>query len=221
MDYEDYLNEEEQKLIDYADEFVVNKEEKIEDNKIEVKFNIGLDHYRKSIALNVKRVLMDTIKEEIRNQIKEYIKDNTDNVIKNTINQIIQEELKNIYENGTLKVNVKDGWNYELKEINFKEFVIDEIRKVVESGNISYNENGYSKSKSFANYINDNLVGYEIKNLLDKNIKDINKKVTENIKNTFNESTKELLSQQVFNILTANDTYKKLQNSILQLEKGE
>lgn len=221
MGYEDYLNDEEQKMIDYADEFVVNKEEKIKDNKIEVKFNIGLDHYKNSIALNIKRVLMDTIKDEIRQQIREYIKNETENIIQKTINQIIQEELKNIYENGTLKVNVKNGWNYELKEINFKEFVIDEIRKVVESGNISYSENGYSKSKSFTNYINDNMIGYEIKNLLDKNIKDINKKITENIKNTFNESTKELLSQQVFNILTANDTYKKLQNSILQLEKGE
>lgn len=57
-------------------------------------------------------------------------------------------------------------------------------------------------------------------NLIPK-LKEKDKQITDNIKNIFNESTKELLSQQVFNILTANDTYKKLQKSILQLEKGE
>lgn len=53
-----------------------------------------------------------------------------------------------------------------------------------------------------------------IKNDLDKFMDDIRKQVNKTMKEVFDTSTKNMLSSSVLSILTANETYRQIENNI-------
>lgn len=63
------------------------------------------------------------------------------------------------------------------------------------------------------------MIVQEIENFMD----DVRKEINKTMKDTFNNSTKSLLSNTVLNILSANDTYKQIENNIKCIadKKGE
>lgn len=115
-----------------------------------------------------------------------------------TVEQFIKQQLKERLESNTLKVRKTDSYSNDFEKVSFEEYIkkICNVDKEIE-----------------------NTFGKKLNKFMDDIRKDINK----TMKDTFDNSTKSLLSNAVLNILSANDTYRQIENNIKCIadKKGE
>jgi len=60
-------------------------------------------------------------------------------------------------------------------------------------------------------------VSPEIEKHIDKQMKKVKDEINSKVKSIFDDSTRKMLSENVLNILMANDTYKKIESNIANI----
>lgn len=175
----------------------------------------------------VKGTIETNIETVVKEQVEAVIKKTIENLAKDTINDAVSanfERFVNEYITTTMiKVGGNSYWNdEESKEYTVEQYIKRELKARLESNTLRVKKKGKTSSYSddfenvaFEEYINrqynfDDMIRKD----LDKFMDDIRKNVNKTMKDTFDNSTKSMLSNAVLSVLSANDTYRQIENNI-------
>jgi len=172
-----------------------------------------------AVVSEVNAHLISGLKAEINHnvlsEIKENIKDSIRGCLDNTIKQMIEELVE------TEKVTIGGGWDSEARELTYKEFIRDEIKKRVEKSEVSVKDNrGCNTSVSFKDYFVNHCVDDEVQMYVNKQVKEVKADISAKIRTLFESQTKSALSETVMQVLMASETYQGITNSIKRLSDG-
>lgn len=179
---------------------------------------------------NLEKLVSSTMEENIENVIKhevdKYVKKTVETNIKKSIEEVVSKNLTDFVDDYIKNTQIKIGggyWNETLEEtLTVEQFIKRQLKDQMESKTLRCKKEGRKSSYnddyenvSFESYINRtfdvaSLIQKELDSFMESTKKDINKK----IKNSFTSTTKDMLSESVFNVLMNNDTYKKIQDNI-------
>jgi hypothetical protein len=179
--------------------------------------------------------LENLVKETIENNIESVINEQINSIVKDTVNSLAKKTIEDTVsmnfqkfvdeyiKTTTIKIGGNSYWDdEEEKEYTVEQYIKKELKNRLESKKLRIYKSGRTSSYSsdfeevaFEEYINRTFnVDDIIKKDLDKFMDSIRKDINKTMKDTFDESTKNMLSSAVLSILTANDTYRQIENNI-------
>lgn len=177
-----------------------------------LQINFDVENFAKGIATAVKKTLKEEIIAELKKSILEDLKDD----IQKNISTMSEEIVREVYENEKI---ILGGWGEEKKEISIKQYLLNSIRDSFKDGKfITKRKDRWgdveTEEVSIQQYINSKInfsaIQKDIDREIDRTRKDINSKITD----IFDSSTRQMLSDNVLQVLMANETYQKIQNNI-------
>ena len=197
-------------------------------NIVEIKFNVSEEQLENKVLERLESDIEQRIVNKIANKYIEELgiklnelQEKSYSIICETITEKLKSYIESIYDNYMLKIPTSTNWNSEIKEIALKDYVLEQTRNKVENGVIY---KGSYETKTCTAYFNEliekNVISIA-KDIIEKETTKIKNEVNRNLKETFDTATKTMLSEQVFNMLMNNDTYKKMENGIKLLSKTE
>ncbi len=172
------------------------------------------------VKKNLEASIIEQIKKEVLDDLKEKVRLSTHEIIKDIIVEFMENE--------KIKIGGSSFWDDEpLKELSMLEYAKKCVGDSVAQGKFKvvtgYEQDRYSKSGyraktqefEFSDYIRSQLaIGNDIKEYIDKQVMEIKNNVNRDVKKAFDDSTKKMLSESVLNVLMANDTYKKIESNL-------
>lgn len=225
MSYEDYCEdyeptEEEMEEMDGME----NTEVRVKAEELEIKFNT--ENFAAGIISAVKVEVKKNLYEEIVAEIKKEILDDMKETIYNQANAIIKEIIDEYVNTEKIKIGGNSFWDNEpVQEYSMREYAKKCIADAIKEGEFRVvtstekERNGRIRARtekfSFDTYIRSELaIGNDIKDFIDKQIAEVRDTVNSGVKEMFDSSTKAMLSESVLKLLMANDTYKKIESNI-------
>lgn len=164
---------------------------------------------------NVEQAVKEAAKEEVRNKVNEVLKEKIEEIVNSSIESYINEYIK------TAKVQVGDSWKEEeIKEYTVEQYLKLKITDIFENKSFEIKKKdswgGYTKQKiSFQEYLDEKLiVDSDVKRRIDEMAKNIKSDVSTKIRSLFNDSMRNILAENMFEIIAASDNYKKISNSL-------
>ena len=188
-----------------------------------MKVTIDLENLEALVKETTEKNIEAVIKEQVNNAVNKAIdklaKDEINNAVSANFQRFVDEYIKNT----TIKVGGNSYWDDEKqKEYTVEQYIKKELKDRLESKTLKAKKKGRTSSYSddfeqvsFEEYINRSFNTDDlIKDNLDKFMDGIRKDINKTMKDTFDSSTKNMLSSAVLSILTANDTYRQIENQI-------
>lgn len=187
-----------------------------------MKVTLELDNLENIVQTTLEKNLENVVKE----QIADIVKKTADNLIKDTINTQVSKNFQRFVDEYIVTKKIKVGGSYwdnePEQEYTVEQYIKQQIKERLDSKQLKVKKKGRSGSYSddyenvtFEQYISRQFDFTEtIKKELDTFMNDIRKQVNTTMKETFDNSTKNMLSNAVLGILSANDTYRQIENNI-------
>lgn len=180
---------------------------------------IDMENLEAMIERNLNDHLEVIINEQVENCVKRKIEELARNVIAEKVTENFQKFVDVYISTTKIKVGGNSYWDDdEVKEFTVEQYIKYELKKRLESKKLRVKSNNrYSdyKEVSFEDYIKSQFNANDIiKTDLDSFLDGVRKQINQTVKDTFDKSTKDMLSNTVLSILTANDTYRKIENNI-------
>jgi len=177
-------------------------------------------NFASGIIQAVANSLRETLRDEIMNEIKKDILGDMKATISDNVNDITRELLVEIYEGEKIKIG--GGWGEEPKEYTIKQYIMESIKNSFSDGEVQVRvEDRYGAYKTkkvpFTEWVTSECVSPEIEKHIDKQMKKVKDEINSKVKSIFDDSTRKMLSENVLNILMANDTYKKIESNIANI----
>lgn len=207
----------------YYDEDYEPSEEEIEEmdseEMTEVEFdfknlqiNFDVENFAKGIATAVKKTLKKEIIAELKKSVLEDLKDD----IQKNISIMSEEIVREVYENEKV---ILGGWGEEKQEVSVKQYLLNRIRESFKDGKFITEKKDIwgdveTTEVSIEEYINGKINFSAIQKDIDREINSIRKDINSRIKDMFDSSTRQMLSDNVLQVLMANETYQKIQSNI-------
>lgn len=188
-----------------------------------MKVTIDLENLENLVETATEKNIENIIKEQIDSSVRKTIDNLAKKEITNTVSENFQRFVDEYISTTTIKVGGNNYWNdEEQKEYTVEQYIKKELKDRLESKRLKVKKKGRTSSYSddfeevsFEEYILRSFNPEElIKKDLDKFMDDIRKDINKTMKDTFDSSTKNMLSSAVLNILSANDTYRQIENNI-------
>ena len=187
-----------------------------------MKVTLELDNLENIVQTTLEKNLGNVVKE----QIADIVKKTADNLIKDTINTQVSKNFQHFVDEYITTKKIKVGGSYwdnePEQEYTVEQYIKQQLKEKLDSKKLKLKQmdsygrytNNYEEV-SFETYISRQFDPNEmIKKELDAFMDDIRKQVNTTMKETFDNSTKSMLSNAVLNILSANDTYRQIENNI-------
>ena len=187
-----------------------------------MKVTLELDNLENIVQTTLEKNLENVVKE----QIADIVKKTADNLMKDTINAQVSENFQHFVNEYITTKKIKVGGSYwdnePEQEYTVEQYIKQQLKEKLDSKKLkSKQKDSYGRytnnyeEVSFETYISRQFDPDEmIKKELDAFMDDIRKQVNTTMKETFDNSTKSMLSNAVLSILSANDTYKQIENNI-------
>lgn len=187
-----------------------------------MKVTLELDNLENIVQTTLEKNLENVVKE----QIADIVKKTADNLIKDTINTQVSKNFQRFVDDYIATKKIKVGGSYwdnePEQEYTVEQYIKQQLKEKLVSSQLKVKKKGRSGSYSddyesvtFEDYISRQFDPNEmIKKELDAFMDDIRKQVNTTMKETFDNSTKSMLSNAVLSILSANDTYRQIENNI-------
>lgn len=206
-DYEDYEPTEEE-----IEEMGAREDTDVDFDFKNLQIKFDVENFAKGIAHEVRR----TLKKEIISELKKEVLDGLKDDIRNNIATISEEIVREVYENEKV---IPGGWGEEKQEISIKQYLLNSIRDSFKDGKFITKEKdkwGDVKTKeiSIEEYIDSKIQFSSIEKYIDDEVDKIRRDINSRIKDMFDSSTKQMLSDNVLQVLMANETYRKIQDNI-------
>lgn len=188
-----------------------------------MKVTIDLENLENLVETVTEKNIENIIKEQIDSSVRKTIDNLAKKEIANTVSENFQRFVDEYINTTTIKVGGNNYWDdEEQKEYTVEQYIKKELKDRLESKRLKVKKKGGTSSYSddfeevsFEEYILRSFNPEElIKKDLDKFMDDIRKDINKTMKDTFDSSTKNMLSSAVLNILSANDTYRQIENNI-------
>lgn len=187
-----------------------------------MKVTLELDNLENIVQTTLEKNLENVVKE----QIADIVKKTADNLIKDIINTQVSENFQHFVDEYITTKKIKVGGSYwdnePEQEYTVEQYIKQQLKEKLDSKKLKLKQmdsygrytNNYEEV-SFETYISRQFDPNEmIKKELDAFMDDIRKQVNTTMKETFDNSTKSMLSNAVLSILSANDTYRQIENNI-------
>lgn len=212
---------------DYDEEFEPDREEleemdgmsntKVENQGEVLKVEFNTVNFAQGIINAVVNDLRKLLKAEIMKELKETIIKDIQSDIKGSVVTITEELVREIYENEVIKIG--GGWGEDPKEYTIKQFIMEQIKDSFQDGEVKIKRKDRygdlrTEKVSFTDWVTNECVTNEVQKHVDVQMKEVRDEINRKVKKIFDESTRSMLSENVMSILLANDTYRKLENSI-------
>lgn len=191
-----------------------------------MKVTIDLENLETLVYTAINKNIEEIIKIEIDTMIRKTIEKDSKKKIEDIVNTNFERFVNEYITTTTIKTG-GDFWNdEEAKEYTLEQFIKAQLKQKLESNTLKVKKKGRTSSYSddfenvsYEEYIKrtcniNDLIKKEFENKLNKFMDEIRKDINETMKNTFDNSTRTMLSNVVLNILSANDTYKQIENNI-------
>lgn len=179
---------------------------------------------------NLENIVQTTLEKNLENVVKEQVADivkkTADNLIKDTINTQVSKNFQHFVDEYITTKKIKVGGSYwdnePEQEYTVEQYIKQQLKEKLDSKKLKLKQmdsygrytNNYEEV-SFETYISRQFDPNEmIKKELDVFMDDIRKQVNTTMKEIFDNSTKSMLSNAVLSILSANDTYRQIENNI-------
>lgn len=182
-----------------------------------MKLTIDLENLEELVSTTMNNNIESLVKRQVEGIIRKKIEDSAKEIIENAVS----EKFENYVNDYIMNTKIKTGGNFwgdeEEKEYTVEQFIKKELKNRLESKTLKVKRrnSSYTENVSFEEYINRQFDFDEmIKKDLDKFMDDIRKQVNKTMKEIFDTSTKNMLSNSVLSILTANETYRQIENNI-------
>lgn len=177
-----------------------------------LQINFDVENFAKGIATAVKKTLKKEIIAELKKSVLEDLKDD----IQKNISAMSEEIVREVYENEKV---ILGGWGEEKQEISVKQYLLNRIRESFKNGKfITKKKDRWGDVKttevSIEEYINSKIDFSAIQKDIDKEIDSMRKDINSRIKDMFDSSTRQMLSDNVLQVLMTNETYQKIQSNI-------
>lgn len=177
-----------------------------------LQINFDVENFAKGIATAVKRTLKKEIIAELKKSVLQDLKDD----IQKNIATMSEEIVREVYENEKI---ILGGWGEEKQEITVEQYLLNAIKGSFKDGKFITKEKDRwgdveTKEVSIEEYINGKINFSAIQNDIDREIDSIRKDINSRIKDMFDTSTRQMLSDNVLQVLMANETYQKIQSNI-------
>lgn len=187
-----------------------------------MKVTLELDNLENIVQTTLEKNLENVVKE----QIADIVKKTADNLIKDTINTQVSKNFQHFVDEYITTKKIKVGGSYwdnePEQEYTVEQYIKQQLKEKLDSKKLKLKQmdsygrytNNYEEV-SFETYISRQFDPNEmIKKELDAFMDDIRKQVNTTMKEIFDNSTKSMLSNAVLSILSANDTYRQIENNI-------
>lgn len=188
-----------------------------------MKVTIDLENLEQLVQTTTEKNIESIIKKQVAKTVRETIDELAKKVISDTVTENFQRFVDEYIKSTTIIVGGNSYWDdEERKEYTVEQYIKYELKKRLESKKLRVKKKGRASSYNddfeevtFEEYIKrsfnpEDLIKTDLDNFMDDIRKDINK----TMKETFDNSTKNMLSSAVLSILTANDTYRQIENNI-------
>lgn len=177
-----------------------------------LQINFDVENFAKGIATAVKRTLKKEIIAELKKSVLQDLKDD----IQKNIATMSEEIVREVYENEKI---ILGGWGEERQEVSVKQYLLNRIRESFKDGKfITKKKDRWGDVEttevSIQKYIDDKIDFSAIQKDIDREIDSIRKDINSRIKDMFDTSTRQMLSDNVLQVLMANETYQKIQSNI-------
>lgn len=196
--------------------------------KKKLKIEFDTENFANGIVSAVTSEVKKNLETSIIEQIKKEVLDDLKEKIRLSTHEIIKDIIVDFMENEKIKIGGSSFWDDEpLKELTMLEYAKKCVGDSVVKGNFKvvtgyekdrYSNSGYrakTQEFTFSDYIRSQLaIGNDIKEYIDKQVVEIKNNVNRDVKKVFDDSTKKMLSESVLNVLMANDTYKKIESNL-------
>lgn len=184
-----------------------------------------------NLGAMIEQNLNDHLEVIINKQVENCVESKVEELAKNIIAEKVAENFRKFVDEYISKTKIRIGGNSywddeEVKELTVEQYIKYELKNRLESKKLRVKSNNrYSdyEEVSFEDYIKSQFNANDIiKADLDSFLDEVRKKINQTVKSTFDKSTKDMLSNTVLSILTANDTYRKIENNIKCIaDKGD
>ena len=180
---------------------------------------IDMENLEAMIERNLNDHLEVIINEQVENCVKGKIEELARNAIAEKVTENFQKFVDEYISTTKIKVDGNSYWDDdEVKEFTVEQYIKYELKNRLESKKMrvkSHNRYSDYEEVSFEDYIKNQFDADDlIKADLDSFLDGVRKQINQTVKDTFDKSTKDMLSNTVLSILTANDTYRKIENNI-------
>lgn len=177
-----------------------------------LQINFDVENFAKGIATAVKSTLKKEIIAELKKSVLQDLKDD----IQKNIATMSEEIVRDVYENEKV---ILGGWGEEKQEITVRQYLLNEIKSSFKDGKfITKEKDGWgnveTKEVSIERYINSKIDFSAIQKDIDREVDSMRKDINSRIKEMFDTSTRQMLSDNVLQVLMANETYQKIQSNI-------
>lgn len=177
-----------------------------------LKIEFDVQNFAIGIANEVKR----TLKKEIIAELKKSVLDGLKDDIRQNIAAMSEQIVREVYESEKV---ILGGWGEEKQEFTVKQYLLNSIRDSFKDGKfIVKKENSCGrveeKEISIKSYIDSEINFSKIQKDIDREVDSIRKDINRRIEDIFDSSTKRMLSDNILNVLMANETYQKIQSNI-------
>lgn len=170
----------------------------------------------KNIETVVKEKVSDLISEQIKNTAKEQIEE----ICNKRMSDFVEEYIK------TTKITVGGGFysDDEIKEYTVEQYIKNQLAEIMKNQSFkTYGKDDWGRSRkekeiTFEDFVKETFdVNSIVKREIERFISETKRKISDNIKSVFDNATKNMLSENVFNILMASESYQKINDSIKRL----
>lgn len=182
---------------------------------------------------NLEQMIQDTLENNAESAIKiavnDAIKKQVDKVLSSqtsrTANQVIEEYIREYLQNA--KIHVGDGWNdEEVKEYTVEQYLKKQINDIFETKSfVTRSEDRWGNMRettvTFQDFILKHFNIDEIlKPKIEKMVAEVKKDVNSRAKEILDTSMKNALADNVFAIVSASETYRKISDGVKMLGGG-
>lgn len=188
-----------------------------------MKVTIDLENLEQIVKTTTEKNIESIIEQQVVETVRKTIDELAKKEIADTVSENFQKFVDEYIKTTTIKVGGNSYWDdEEQKEYTVEQYIKYELKKRLESKKLRVKKKGRTSSYNddfeevtFEEYIKRSFNAEDmIKSDLDKFMDGIRKDINKTMKETFDNSTKNMLSSAVLSILTANDTYRQIENNI-------
>lgn len=177
-----------------------------------MRVTLEMDNLQSAIEGAINTNIANIVEQEVDALIKAKVNESA-KLIEDIVNEKITAFVNEYFKTATITVG--GGWNDPVKTYGIEEYIKLQIAEKIENQQIKIG-NGYDeKIVSFNDYCKKIFdVDKAVKKALDDFMNALSKSINQNINDMFNDCARRALSESVLNLLSKNETFQNMQDSI-------
>lgn len=178
-----------------------------------MKITLEMDNLQSAVEGAINANITNIVEQEVDALIKAKVNESA-KLIEDIVNEKIIAFVNEYFK--TVTITVGGGWNDPVKTYGIEEYIKLQIAEKIETQQINVKDRyGNTKTVSFNDYCKQMFdVDKAVERTLNDFMNSTAKSINQNINDMFNDAARRALSESVLNLLSKNETFQNMQDSI-------